>query len=271
MDQSKQPATSRRRDRLVVVPRRAGLVAELEPERRRTPDELDQLIDELFGEATTEPPGAFDAMLLGGGGALVGFAVLTNDTGAAMPLGIASVVLGSALPGRSLLRRLRSRREATRARRAIGDGVVLATGHSSSDELLEAHRRLLAAAAGPAGGDSQSVTLEASEAVAAAHLALIEVATLLGGRLPATASETEYVDRRTEAIRAIAWKLERAERARRTAVEAARRAAADEDADRTEALLRAREELEAETQLGALGQLRLLSSRLGEIDRVAPD
>src|SRR5215217_8285620 len=76
VDASDEPLAPRPR---LVVPRHPGSLLRLDAVA--TADELDQLIDEVFGPTTDERPGVFDAVLLVGGIALGAWGWLTNATG----------------------------------------------------------------------------------------------------------------------------------------------------------------------------------------------
>ena len=176
------------------------------------PSDVDVVLDELFGPADEGGPGWFDVALLAGGVVLL--------VRGAVAFGIVLCALGLVLPVRSLARRVRRRvrRERYAARRT---GSTLATGTPVTERLLAAYDELYAIAAGR-GADGE-------DAVAAGHRAVVECASMLGGRLPATPEEEAYVARRTTALRAAAGAFR----------------ASPPDRDERVAAVRAREELDA--------------------------
>ena len=100
--------------RLLVVPSAPGPLRPLEA--APGPDELDALIDEVFGRTTDERPGPFDIVLVVGGAALIGWGFLTSAPGW-LALGAIGLVLGLALPVRQLMRSSSDRRRSDRERR----------------------------------------------------------------------------------------------------------------------------------------------------------
>ena len=69
--------------RTVIVPRRPGPLRQYQPRSPRPRDELDELIDELFGPTTNEKPGRFDAGQMGRykGGRAGGGAAFNHNQG----------------------------------------------------------------------------------------------------------------------------------------------------------------------------------------------
>ena len=68
------------RDPVIIVPREPGPM--LRPRSPTRPDdELDELIDEMFGETTDEQPGRLDLVLLAGGIALAIWGVVSASLG----------------------------------------------------------------------------------------------------------------------------------------------------------------------------------------------
>ena len=232
---------------LVVVPRTTGPLTDVDA-TGRSADELDAAIDEVFGETTDERPGSFDAALVVGGGSVAAWALLTSAQGPLLFLGIVTALLGVALPARSLARAGRRRRQMSKRRRAIGDGLPLDATHPATEALVAAYASCLQAAGEPG-------VPHADEAADAAHLAVVEVASLLAGRRPVAAAETEYVEKRTKAIRHLTLQLQRAHR---TWVEARMDTsihATPADRQWATAVTQAREELESTTGLGSLDRL----------------
>ena len=185
------------------------------PVTRQAPaSDVDVVLDELFGPADDGGPGWLDAALV-----VLGVVLLVRGT---VVGGVLALVLGLALPLRSVARRARRASRRRRYAALAGSGSPLASGSPATAELLAAYESVLALA-GPHGAAGE-------EAVAAAHRAVVECASLLGGRVPSTREETAYVARRTAAIRSVA---------------AALRAAPDRE-ERV-AAVRAREEVDALT------------------------
>ena len=240
---------------VVIVPRRPGPLRVLGTDATRQPDELDALIDELFGATTDERPGLFDVGLVVVGALLMGWALLTPAAGLALPIGVASLILGLALPARALVRRGRGRRQTRRERHAIGDGTVLDTSHPAAARLVGAYESLVQAARLPG-------VRTGPEAVAGGHLALSEAASLLAGRAPSAPEQVRYVLDRRDAIRDLTRQLQRVHEAWQEL--AADRESTDlaELAARQSAIAAAREQLEAATGLGSLPELQSLTERL---------
>jgi len=180
----------------VIVPAWPGpLVGLGDLERGR--DEIDELLDDVFGEPDDRGPGPVDAVLVVGGlGAIVG------GQAASLPVvvtvcGAAAVGLGVVLPLRSLWRRVGSARRTKRLRSLLGNGRFLRTDHASIEQLLAAHQRLLSVSA-------RLATAPRARVHSVAHAALVEVAALLSGRTPVAAVEVDYVAARTRALEALA-------------------------------------------------------------------
>ena len=173
----------------VVVPTAPGplLRPGLLDTRGRERDDLDELIDELLPDSS-EGPGVADAALVGGGAALLGWSALGSPPVAATVAGAVALGLGCILPLRAAWRRVADRRRA-RARRALmARGVPLSTTDPALVRLVAVYEEM-------EGLDAIPET-----ARAAAHAALVEVATLLGGRTPSSAKERAYVAARTASV-----------------------------------------------------------------------
>lgn len=248
------PAAHRR---LVVVPRLPGPIRPLDVAPHRQGDDLDVLIDEVFGPPTDEGPGWFDAALIAGGLALVAWSVVAGGTGLGV-LGVVLLVLGVALPARSLMRAGRARRIAGRERAAMSSGAALDVSDPAVGALVAAYESLRLAAGLPGAGTGP-------EAIEAGHAALLEVVSLLGPRPPVDDAERGYVDDRTAAIRDLTAALTRRQRSwrRRQRTPEADARQADE---RAAAIVRAREELEAATGSSSVAELDELRTRLDRED-----
>jgi hypothetical protein len=189
-------------------------------------DGLDDLLDELL-PGTEEGPGATDAALIAGGGAVVAWAVVGSPPVAAAVAGAVALGLGCILPVRSLWRWAAGRR-----RPAGGLGVPLRSDHHLLARLVGAYTALDAMAATP------------PEARGAAHGALLEVATLLGGRTPASDAEARYVAARAEGVERLV-----------AAVEELEAGPVEGEGPAPELVVEAREELDALGGMGALARL----------------
>jgi hypothetical protein len=95
---------------IVVVPRTPGPLRVLDDAGAAKGDELDVMIDEVFGPSTDEGPGLFDVVLVVGGLALVAWSWLSGGAGPWFIIGITAIVLGIALPARSIVRATREPR-----------------------------------------------------------------------------------------------------------------------------------------------------------------
>lgn len=175
-------------DALVVVPGAPGpLLRPAAGGGGRNRDGLDDLIDELLPD-TPEGPGAVDATLIAGGGALVGWSALGHPPAAATVVGVVALGLGCMLPLRAGWRRISAWRSARRRGALLARGVPLRVDDPALGRLVAGYEAL---DAGPA---------TTSEARAAAHGAVLEVASLLSGRSLASDRERSYVEDRAMAI-----------------------------------------------------------------------
>ena len=240
---------------IVVVPRTPGPLHVLGDAGTARGDDLDLMIDEVFGPSTDEGPGLFDVVLVLGGAALVLWSWLTAGTGFLLIIGITAIVLGVALPARSIVRATREQRIVRRQRRVLRSGHALDASDATVGALVGSYDFLRHAAKAPG-------VPAGSAAVEAGHAALLEVASLLDGRPPLSDEEREYVERRTRAIRDLTAQMVRASRAWQ-------RARMRDDVDVTQgareraaAVARAREELEAGTGVGAVDELERLRANL---------
>ena len=177
---------------IVVVPWTPGELVAVNPETRPARDDLDELLDEVFGEPTREGPGTFDVALLIGGTGLVVATEVAGLSNGFLVLGLGAIALGLILPIRNLGQRLSRRRAGRRLEISLGRGLPLSVGHPATRALVSAYRQI--------SGANRSTTAFGFEALEVAHLAMIEVAGLLQGRLPSGAAEEEYVATRTRAL-----------------------------------------------------------------------
>jgi len=177
---------------MVVVPARPGPLIRLN-KFDQGPDEVGEILDELFGEPDDRGPGPADAvMILGGTGAVVASQIVELP-GFVFIGGVISAGLGAALPIRSLWRRVGSAHHSRKLRGLIGDGTILRIDHTSTSQLYNAHRGLVGAAS--------SMDPEPRRRVLdIAHAAVVEVASLLDGGIPGDPAEVRYVEARTKAL-----------------------------------------------------------------------
>ena len=208
---------------LVVVPVAPGPVTqltELGPRR----DDLDDALDELFGEPDDRGPGAADAVLVIGGAVAVIAGQVMALPAAVTVLGFAAAGLGLILPVRSLWNRVVAARRDARIQAVTSQGILLRTDHPAIQQLLAAYTLV----------SSESERLRTTvhgRAVAIAHGAVVEAAALLDGHRLADPSEVAYIVARSEAIEKLAMALEDG-------------GAADGGRERRRALLEARLEVE---------------------------
>lgn len=209
---------------LVVVPWAPGAPIRLEHSRNR--DEVDELLDDVFGPDDDDGgPGWFDLLLLVGGVA-AGVAVLTGVLGDGwLWVAVPALLLGSVLPLRTAWRAVQ-RRRADRARsHKLGRGLPIDAADPDVAGLLAAYDSLQVAAA-----EAGLAPIDES-ATAAAHTALLEAASLLRGAPPVGPAEREYVRRRAQAIEELVGVLE--SRRSLIATEEANAAEAAKELDRT--------------------------------------
>lgn len=239
--------------RMVIVPRRAGLLREFQVKPGRPRDELDEFIEELFGATTDEKPGRFDAGLIIVGLLLAAWAVILGGPSIALWFGIASFVLGLALPVRAGLRRYGWSRSGGLRRRIIDGGLLLDASGPATVALIDAYAHLIQMSCLQGTGDSK-------RSVAAGHRAVVEVATYLDGRPPEGLSQTRFVAVRREAIEALTRQMMRAHE-RWAAMTATPSTAAGEPDDADDAAS-AWESLDALSRTGALSELEDLNRQL---------
>jgi hypothetical protein len=182
---------------LVVVPRRPGPLIIPPASAPMARDEIDIGLDELFGEPIQQKPGPLDATLVVGGIAVVIVAEAFLGGGWLVWVGGIAVLLGLALPARSLWRELLRRRSARRLASTLKQGDPLNLSNKMTHRLATAYSEIERAAA---EGDDPALT----DAVEASLQAVQEVAGLLHGRAPRGAAELEYVGRRAVAVEDLA-------------------------------------------------------------------
>lgn len=226
--------------RIVVVPHRPGPLVPLSRDPsaagRRSPDDLDLLIDDLFPD-TEEGPSWFDLALAAVGVGLLAWGSVAGGPSWSIGLGVVALALGAILPLRWAWRTVVARRESRRRSALLAVGVPLDVSAAPTARLAAAHASALAC---PPSADPA-----VAAAHAAAHAAVLEAATLLAGRVPSTPDEQSYVDARASAIESLAAALRD------------RPAASGPDAS---LVLEARAELDAITGSSALTRLEDLTA-----------
>ncbi|HET9444373.1 MAG TPA: hypothetical protein VFO65_13670 [Acidimicrobiales bacterium] len=186
---------------IVVVPAAPGPLRRLDPRTPRQRDDLDALIDELFPD-TEEGPGWTDAALVAAGLGLVSWGWLGTGPGVLAAVGAGVLGLGCVLPVRSLWRWGGRRRHDRRRDAVLAGGVPLRVAGPAVRAMVAAYEDLLDAVDGREPASALPL-------VAAAHGAVMEVATLLRGGPAEGAGEATYVERRTEAIAGLVAALDR--------------------------------------------------------------
>jgi hypothetical protein len=184
-------------DDIVVVPDAPGPLKAVPG--ARTPDEVDALLDELFGPDDDRGPGVADAVLATGGGAAV-IAGLVLSAPVVIGLGAGAVVLGSILPTRSLWRQVGHRRLAAEREAVLGSGVALRVSPGPVAALVAAHGDLFTLV----DGHPDAV---GPEERAAAHAAVADVAIVLGGGVPTGPDEVAFVAESAEALASLVERL----------------------------------------------------------------
>jgi hypothetical protein len=191
-------AGGEQRRETVVVPGSPGPLVWLDADHpRRGRDDLDSLIDDLFPEVD-ERPGWFDVGLVVLGAALLTWTVLGHGPAILLVAGLLALGLGCTLPLRTAWRRAGYRRQQSRRKARLAQGASIDASSPSTLRLVRAYEHLLET------GDGQSAD---ADAVAAAHGAVLEAATLLHGRPPAPGRERDYVEHRAAAIEGLAQAL----------------------------------------------------------------
>lgn len=177
---------------VVYVPRRPGPLTRT-PTRSEQPDEIDGVLDELFGEEDTSGPTATDAILVAGGVAAVAAGQATDLPAGVTVVGFGMVGLGVILPMQAAFRRLTDRRHRSRVSRLAGDGIALRLDDETLAELAQQYEHLLTM--------SDHLVSDVQQRIRqVAHSLVEEVATLLDGQLPAGPAEFEYVRARADSL-----------------------------------------------------------------------
>lgn len=226
----------------VVVPHRPGPLISLDTTRsQRGRDDLDELIDDLFPDVE-ERAGLFDAALVAVGAGLLAWGWIGTAPTIVTVLGVVALALGCILPIRTAWRRARDRQLHRRREGLLEKGVPIEVLSAGSARLVGAYEDLLAFA-------SRSGSELGDPAIAAAHCALLEVATLLKGRAPASESEVGYVDKRAVAVAELVGVLQEPPPARTAP------SGDDVTALPADALIEAREELDQIAPFSSVNRL----------------
>ena len=258
-----EQASARERRRMVVVPRRPGLLRAYEAAPQRPRDELDDFIDGLFGATTDEKPGRFDAGLVVVGLLLAAWAVVLGGPAPALWFGIAAIVLGLALPVRAALRKYGWSRTGGLRRRIIDGGCRLDASQPATVALIDAYAHLIQMSCLQGTGDPK-------RAVTAGHMAVVEVAAYLDGQPPETPARNRFVSIRTDAIEALTRQMMRSHDrwAARTAIDSRVPSGANADQDTAASEW---DSLNALARSGALAELEKFNDQLRRETADEPD
>jgi hypothetical protein len=249
--------------RMVIVPRRPGLLRPYEVAQQRPRDELDDVIDDLFGATTDEKPGPFDVGLVVVGLGLAAWGVIFGGPALALWLGIAAIVLGLALPLRAALRRYGWSRTGGLRRRIIDGGLLLDASQPATVALIDAYAHVIQMSCLQGIGDPK-------RAVTAGHMAVVEVAKYLDGRPPETPSMIRFVSVRTDALEKLTRRMMRSHD-RWAAKTAAQLSVPDEVGGGEPAATSPWESLNALGQTEALAELEKLNQQLRRETAVEAD
>ncbi len=126
---------------LVYVPRRPGPLITI-PTRATRTDEIDDVLDDLFGEDDHRGPSATDAVLVAAGVGAIAIGQLADLPGAITVVGAGLIGLGAILPIRSGTRRLGQRRHRARAASIIGDGIALRRDHPTLARMASVYEQI---------------------------------------------------------------------------------------------------------------------------------
>ena len=155
-------------------------------------DDIDAVLDDLFGADDPGGPSITDAILVAVGLGMLTVSVVKHWT-AVQVLGVVLVGLGMVLPIRSVARHLGDRRQRARTGSTIGDALALRQDHPVLRRIADLHERILER--------SEALVPETrTRVVAVAHGLVEEVARLLGGELPTGDAEIDYVEARARSM-----------------------------------------------------------------------
>jgi hypothetical protein len=225
---------------IVVVPPAPGPL--LWPDGDRNRDGLDELIDDLLPD-TDEGPGFTDAALLAGGGGLLGWTIVGSPPAVVTVAGAVALGLGCILPLRAGWRWVASRRRSKR----LAGSLAMRADTPALARLAAAYETV------------DGLPATTASARAAAHGALLEVASLLAGGTPDSDSERRYVDARVSAVEELADALRQ--------IVPGDPAVEEPAAVDPELLVAAREELDALSGASALAHLQDITAEMRARER----
>lgn len=158
----------------------------------RPRNEVDIVLDDMFGEVDSEGPGPTDALLIGGGACAAAAALIAGWPAAVLGAGLASIGIGSILPIRSTIRRGKKLAQGRKVRKLIGDGQLLDASVVPTRQLASKHNAVIDAV--------DPDTALGVRVRSIAHGLVEEVASLLEGHPPASAGQERYVAERVAAL-----------------------------------------------------------------------
>ena len=239
----------------MLVPLAPGRLVPIDQRSERPRDDLDEMVDELFGEPADVSPGPLDAVLVVLGTAILAWWLITGQSAVVFILGVGVLLLGLVIPVRTVRQRLQQRRVARKQHALVASHQVLDATDPVVNDLTTAYAELVAASKLPA-------TAHGSEALAAGYLAITEVTSLLDGRSPIVPEEIEYIKKRTAAVRGLAKELEQSHTA---SVDSERQRIAQDEQERklrASAGATVREDLDAYDRSDSLDRLGTLTQRV---------
>jgi hypothetical protein len=177
---------------VVVVPAIAGPLIRLD-DTQASRGEVDDVLDDLFGEPDTKGPGIADAALVVGGAGVTVAALIAAWPTAIVVGGLGALGLGSVLPLQATWRKLRSAKSSGKIRSVVRAGTLLRIDHKSTARLVHSYELLVKEA-------ERLTPAVRQRTLAVGRNALVEVASLLDGKTPVTVAEVEYVDSRIVAL-----------------------------------------------------------------------
>jgi hypothetical protein len=178
---------------MVVVTTDPGPALPLETLDLGPRDEVDQIVQDVFGDPITDKPGRLDVVLVVIGIAVIAWALLALQSVVLAAIGVVVLLLGLAVPLSNVRRSRRQRQTAAQRSKLMASGTPLDVSQLPVALLLREYEDLVSITAG-------STSTEVKDALLAGHAALLEVAWLLQGHAPTTPAEVEYINKRTEAV-----------------------------------------------------------------------
>lgn len=179
----------------MVVPHRPGPLLPL-AQVDGTRSDVDEMLDDMFGDVDDDGPGVTDAVLLTAGTVAVVASQVIALPAMVLFGGLAGLGLGSVLPIRSGLRRLRGNRRNTKIQSLIGEGHLLDIRSMPIRELVAAHHQAFTVS-------DELPEVERIRLHHAAHGLVTEVAMLLDGHEITTGLEKRYATERLDSLRSL--------------------------------------------------------------------